>query len=121
MEFCEQYELIISNTVYEVLHRRISIWKVPGAIRRLQLNYILVKKKFWYQIKSNHIVIGIVIGISNLELVKSLLKLLYGMDYVVDVGHGQWRRKIETVYKQWRCGCRGRWLRPIVKNENQMK
>jgi len=53
-------------------------------------------------------IIYLVIDTSNWKLVKSLLKLLYGVSYVTDVRHGQRRRKIRTIYKQWRCGCGGR-------------
>ncbi|VVC25567.1 Endonuclease/exonuclease/phosphatase [Cinara cedri] len=52
--FCEQYELNISNTIYKILNQRRYTWKAPGDIRRLQIDYILVKKKFRNQIKSSH-------------------------------------------------------------------
>lgn len=55
VEFCEQYELIISSTVYKVLNRRKYTWKSSGDnIRRLQIDYILVKKRYHNQIKSSH-------------------------------------------------------------------
>lgn len=34
--FCEQYEPIISNTLYP--NQRRYTWEVPGDIRRLQIN-----------------------------------------------------------------------------------
>lgn len=49
-----QYELIICNTIYKVPNRRRYTWKAPGDLRRLKIDYILVKKKFRNQIKSSH-------------------------------------------------------------------
>lgn len=53
IEFCEKYELIISNTIYEVPNRRRYTWKAPGDVRILQIDYILVKKIKSNQIKSS--------------------------------------------------------------------
>ncbi|KAF0771491.1 craniofacial development protein 2-like [Aphis craccivora] len=54
VEFCEHYELIISSTVYKVLNRRKYIWEAPDDnIRRLQIDYFLVKQNYRHQIKSN--------------------------------------------------------------------
>lgn len=49
-----QYELIICNTITKVPNRRRYTWKAPGDLRRLKIDYILVKKKFRNQIKSSH-------------------------------------------------------------------
>jgi hypothetical protein len=34
IEFYEKYELIISNTIYEVSNQRRYTWKTPGDVRR---------------------------------------------------------------------------------------
>uniref|UniRef100_A0A8D8RMY9 Craniofacial development protein 2 n=1 Tax=Cacopsylla melanoneura TaxID=428564 RepID=A0A8D8RMY9_9HEMI len=54
LEFCEQLDMIITNTFFEVPNRRRYTWKAPGDIRRFQIDYILVKQKFRNQIKSSH-------------------------------------------------------------------
>lgn len=46
IEFCEQFEMIITNTMYEVPKRRRYTWKAPGDKSRHQIDYILVKKKY---------------------------------------------------------------------------
>uniref|UniRef100_A0A8D8YL68 Craniofacial development protein 2 n=1 Tax=Cacopsylla melanoneura TaxID=428564 RepID=A0A8D8YL68_9HEMI len=54
IEFCEQLNLIITNTFYEVPNRRRYTWKAPGDIRRFQIDFIMVKQKYRNQIKSSH-------------------------------------------------------------------
>uniref|UniRef100_A0A8D8Y198 Craniofacial development protein 2 n=1 Tax=Cacopsylla melanoneura TaxID=428564 RepID=A0A8D8Y198_9HEMI len=54
IEFCEQYDLIISNTYFKVPLRRRYTWKAPGDKRRYQIDYILVKRRFRNQVKSSH-------------------------------------------------------------------
>lgn len=45
LEFCEQMDMIITNTFFETPKRRRYTWKAPGDIRRFQIDFILVKKK----------------------------------------------------------------------------
>ncbi|KAI5755057.1 hypothetical protein M8J77_013699 [Diaphorina citri] len=54
LEFCEQLEFVISNTFFEVPKRRRYTWKAPGDMRRLQIDFILVKRKFRNQVQSSH-------------------------------------------------------------------
>ncbi|KAI5717312.1 hypothetical protein M8J77_003669 [Diaphorina citri] len=54
VEFCEQHDLIVSNTYFEVPNRRRYTWKAPGDRNRFQIDYILTKKKFRKQILSSH-------------------------------------------------------------------
>uniref|UniRef100_A0A8D8U352 Craniofacial development protein 2 n=1 Tax=Cacopsylla melanoneura TaxID=428564 RepID=A0A8D8U352_9HEMI len=54
LEFCEQYEMIITNTMYEVPDRRRYTWKTPGDMNRFQIDFILVKKKYRNQVTSSH-------------------------------------------------------------------
>lgn len=54
IQFCEQQDMIISNTYFEVPNRRRYTWKAPGDTARYQIDYILVKKKYKSQIKSCH-------------------------------------------------------------------
>lgn len=54
LDFCEQYELTVTNTCFEMPKRRRYTWKSPGDGNRYQIDYILVKKKFMNEIKSSH-------------------------------------------------------------------
>ncbi|XP_049799803.1 craniofacial development protein 2-like [Schistocerca nitens] len=54
LDFCEQYEMIVTNTCFEMPKRRIYTWKSPTDGKMFQIDYILVKKKFMNQIKSSH-------------------------------------------------------------------
>lgn len=69
-EFCEQYDMIITNTMYEVPDRRKYTWTTPGNRERYQIDYILVKKKFRNQITSSHSYPGAEID-SDHKLVKA--------------------------------------------------
>lgn len=51
LEFCEQMDMIITNTFFETPKRRRYTWKAPGDIRRFQIDFILVKKNI--EIKSS--------------------------------------------------------------------
>lgn len=54
IKFCEPFEMIITNTMYEVPKRRRYTWKAPGYKKRYQIDYILVKKKYKNQIRSSY-------------------------------------------------------------------
>lgn len=46
IEFCEEQELIISNTWYKQPARRLYTWKSPGDVSRNQIDYILIRNRF---------------------------------------------------------------------------
>ncbi|XP_050439147.1 craniofacial development protein 2-like [Adelges cooleyi] len=54
VQFCEQLELTISNTFFQVPKRRRYTWKAPIDIRRSQIDFILVKQKYRNQVRSSH-------------------------------------------------------------------
>ncbi|KAL4100956.1 hypothetical protein QTP88_020980 [Uroleucon formosanum] len=54
IEFCEQFEMIITNTMYEIPKRSRYTWKASGDKSRHQIDYILVKKKYRNQIRYSH-------------------------------------------------------------------
>lgn len=54
IEFCEQFQFIITNTMFSVLKRRRYTWKAPGDTARHQIDYILVKRKHRKNIRSSH-------------------------------------------------------------------
>jgi hypothetical protein len=53
-EFCTQHEMVVKNTFFNVPLRRRYKWKAPGDSGRYQIDYILVKRRYRNQIKSNH-------------------------------------------------------------------
>lgn len=53
VQFCEQLELTISNSFFQVPRRRRYTWKAPEDIRRAQIDFILVKQKYRNQVKSS--------------------------------------------------------------------
>jgi len=52
LDLCNQYNLIASNTMFEVPKRRRYTWTSPGGINRYQIDYILVNSNFNTLIKS---------------------------------------------------------------------
>jgi hypothetical protein len=62
IEFCSRNKFIVTNTYFNHHRRRRYIWKVPGDIRRMQLDYILVKVKLKNQIKNCRSFLGADIG-----------------------------------------------------------
>ena len=46
INFCERNGLIVTNTRFRKLKRRLYTWKAPGDQSRHQLDYILVKHRF---------------------------------------------------------------------------
>lgn len=54
MEFSDQNDMIITNTMFQVLERRKYTWKAPGDLRRFQIDYIIVKKRYRNQVTSIH-------------------------------------------------------------------
>jgi len=53
-EFCSRNSLCVTNTMYRHSERRIYTWKAPGDIRRLQLDYIIVKQRYRNSVKNSH-------------------------------------------------------------------
>ena len=54
VEFCKRNNLCITNTWYRQPKRRIYTWKGPGDLRRMQLDYIMVKKRYRNSVKNSH-------------------------------------------------------------------
>ena len=54
VEFCKRNNLCITNTWYRQPKRIIHTWKGPGDLRRMQLDYIMVKKRYRNSVKNSH-------------------------------------------------------------------
>ena len=54
VEFCKRNNLCITNTWYRQSKRRIYTWKAPGDLRRMQLDYIMVRKRYRNSVKDSH-------------------------------------------------------------------
>ena len=54
VEFCKRNNMCITNTWYRQPKRRIYTWKAPGDLRRMQLDYIMVKKRYRNSVKDSH-------------------------------------------------------------------
>lgn len=54
INFCKQYDLCVTNTMFEMPKRRIYTWKMPGDIARYQLDYILTRANSKKRISSSH-------------------------------------------------------------------
>uniref|UniRef100_A0A8D8M2B6 Craniofacial development protein 2 n=1 Tax=Cacopsylla melanoneura TaxID=428564 RepID=A0A8D8M2B6_9HEMI len=57
VEFCQNEDFVIMNTTFKLPKRRLYTWKAPGdginnAIRRNQIDYILIKRRFRNAVKS---------------------------------------------------------------------
>ena len=46
LQFCEENNMIIANTLFKHPARRIYTWKSPGDVCRNQIDYIMVKERF---------------------------------------------------------------------------
>src|SRR6478609_9737692 len=52
IEFCKSQNLVITNTWFEQEKRRYT-WKSPGDLRRYQIDYILVRQRYWNSVMSS--------------------------------------------------------------------
>ena len=46
LEFCVEKDLMIANTHFQHPERRLYTWKSPGDVRRNQIDYIMVKRRY---------------------------------------------------------------------------
>ena len=46
LEFCVDKDLMVANTYFQHPVRRLYTWKSPGDVRRNQIDYIMVKRRF---------------------------------------------------------------------------
>lgn len=60
--FCARHNLIIINTFFKHHPRRKYTWKVPGDIKRAEMNYILVRKRYRNQVKDKIIYPGVYVN-----------------------------------------------------------
>ncbi|KAL4149828.1 hypothetical protein QTP88_003684 [Uroleucon formosanum] len=51
IDYCKQYDLVITNTYQNIHRRKRYTWKMPGDIGRYQIDYILVRKRFRNQVR----------------------------------------------------------------------
>ena len=51
MNFCEKHNVCITNTFFQHPIRRLYTWKSPGDVKRNQIDYILIRKRFRNSIK----------------------------------------------------------------------
>ncbi|KAL4107862.1 hypothetical protein QTP88_018144 [Uroleucon formosanum] len=51
IDFCKQYDKVITNTYQNIHRRKRYTWKIPGDIGRYQMDYILVRKRFRNQVR----------------------------------------------------------------------
>ena len=51
IEFCQNNNLIITNTWFQHYPRKIYTWKSPGDIARSQIDYIMINKRFRNNVK----------------------------------------------------------------------
>ncbi|XP_063636139.1 uncharacterized protein LOC134806748 [Cydia splendana] len=54
INFCKQYDLYITNTMFEMPKRRRYTWKMPGDIARFQIDYIIARTNSKKHIRSSH-------------------------------------------------------------------
>jgi len=54
LEFCKRNKLCITNTWFKQSKRRRYTWKAPGDVRRMQLDYIMVKQRYRNSVKNAH-------------------------------------------------------------------
>lgn len=72
-------DMIVINTFHQVLDCRRYTWKAPGDIKRYEIDFILVKRKYRNQIKSSHIYTGCDVDSDhNLVLTKYNIKFNRG-------------------------------------------
>ncbi|XP_047502947.1 craniofacial development protein 2-like [Penaeus chinensis] len=53
VDFCVRNKLSITNTLFKNNDRRRYTWKAPGDIRRLQLDYIIVRQRYKTSVKNS--------------------------------------------------------------------
>lgn len=46
INFCRRYDMTITNTFQNIHRRKRYTWKIPGDIRRYQIDYIILRKRF---------------------------------------------------------------------------
>lgn len=51
VDFCKQYDLVVTNTYQNIHRKKMYTWKMPGDIGRYQIDYILVRKRFRNQVR----------------------------------------------------------------------
>lgn len=80
IEFCQEHDMAITNTFYKLHERRLYTWKSPAdkdnKIRRNQIDYVLIKKRYRNTIKSAKTYPGTDIGSDhNPVIVKMEIRL----------------------------------------------
>lgn len=82
VEFSRENSFVITNTLFKKNKRRRYTWKMPGIIRRYQIDYILVKNRFKNRIKScnpgadcdnNHQLMGMKFCVKLKKIVKGTI------------------------------------------------
>ena len=53
VDFCVRNNLTITNTLFKNNNRRRYTWKAPGDIRRMQLDYIIVRQRYKTSVKNS--------------------------------------------------------------------
>jgi endonuclease/exonuclease/phosphatase family metal-dependent hydrolase len=51
VEFCNEKNSVVANTLFEQHRRKRYTWKVPGDIARYQIDYILVRERYKNKVK----------------------------------------------------------------------
>ena len=51
LQFCEEHNLVVTNTLFQQPPRRLYTWKSPGDIVRNQIDYILVSQRYRNSLK----------------------------------------------------------------------
>ena len=75
VEFCNEKNMVVANTLFEQHRRRRYTWKMPGDIARYQIDYILVRERYKNQVKQCKSYPGADINSDhNLVLMESLLR-----------------------------------------------
>ena len=52
VQFCEENELVITNTFFKHHPRRLYTWKSPGDVHRNQIDFITIKKRYRNTVKN---------------------------------------------------------------------
>ena len=76
IQFCQEENLVVTNTFYQHHIRRLYTWMSPGDQHRNHIDYILVKNRFKNHVKDVHTYPGAdVMSDHNLLVIKLKLKL----------------------------------------------
>ena len=51
IQFCEEHNLVVTNTLFQQPHGKLYTWKSPGDIVRNQIDYILVSQRYRNSLK----------------------------------------------------------------------